>query len=52
MKGFKKDGKFRPTTNKKKSALKVSDMPQLRNKIDESYEDKERAEWAWIKRKK
>ncbi len=52
MKGFKKDGKFRPTTKKNKSALKIADIPQLRNKIDEEYETKERAEWAWIHRKK
>ncbi len=51
MKGYKKNGKFIPTTKKKKSALKIADIPQERKKIDEDYETKERAEWDWIHRK-
>ncbi len=31
MKGFKKDGKFRPTDNKKKSSLKKSDVRKKEN---------------------
>ena len=52
MKGYKKNGKFHPTQKNNKRALKIADMPQVRRKIDEEYEDKERAEWAWIKRNK
>ncbi len=50
MKGFKKNGKFHPTESKNKSALKISDMPQIRRKVDEDEINKERAEWAWLKR--
>ena len=52
MKGFKKDGKFRPTSKRNKSALKVADIPKHKMKISEDVEYQERAEWDWLNRKK
>ena len=34
MKGFKKDGKFRPTGNKSKSSLKKSDVKRIKGNMD------------------
>jgi hypothetical protein len=48
MKGFKKDGKFRPTENRKKSSLKKSDIQTRYKKSDDKAkqlkEQKEREE--------
>lgn len=51
MKGFKKDGKFHPTQNRNKKALKITDIQKHSNKVDDDTTYEERAEWAWLRRK-